>query len=364
MKTKCPVEKIKSKITLAERVTGKNLSLPVLGNVILEAKGSSLYVRATNLEVGVEFTVPVKVEKEGVCAISGSVLNNFLSALSSGEMVTIEQIGNNISISSEKNTTLLKTQPHNDFPVIPKTKEKPITIPIKNIVDGIKSVWFSSATSDIKPEIASVYVYTENNNLVFVATDSFRLAEKKIQLKDIHIESVLIPYKNAIEVIRFFEDSTGDVKVSFNKNQLSLETENVYFTTRLTDGVYPDYRQIIPKEFKTQAVVLKKEFSEALKLANIFADEFHRIILRVIAEDNFMEVESKNTNVGENVTKIDTHIEGEGIEVSFNHKYITDVFQVLNQDSISLKFSDVNKPLVVTGVGDESLTYLIMPVNR
>lgn len=364
MKIKCLVNKIKSKISLAYNITSKNLSLPILNNILLEAKNNNLYIYATNLEVGVEFVIPSKIYKDGKCSVSGSILNNFLNKLDNNETVSIEKIGNNISISSKKNTTLLKTQPTDDFPIIPKIDNNKHTIKIDKITNGIKSVLFASAVSDIKPEIASVYIYTENENIVFVATDSFRLAEKKVYDKNIKIKNILIPYKNAFELVRFFENIFGNVIVSFNKNQLSITSDNMYFMTRLTDGVYPDYRQIIPKSYKTQSTILKDDLLEALRIADVFVDEFHRIVLHVITEDNVIEINSKNNNIGENVTIIDTNTNGEDIEVFFNNKYIIDILKILQTESVSLKFSDVNKPLVITGVGDESLTYIVMPVNR
>jgi len=364
MKLSCTVDKLRSKINLSGRVIGKNLSLPVLNSILLDVKKERLTIKATNLEVGVELQIPAKVEKEGVCAVSGGVLQNFLSVLTNQEVVNIELIKNTLSISTKNNSTLIKTIPHEDFPVIPKTSGSQKEISSKQFIDGIKAVWFSSSTSDIKPEIASVYIYTSGGNTIFVATDSFRLTEKKIPIKNFETDGLLIPYRNALEIVKFFEENTEDLVILFNKNQLSFQTKDTYLTTRLTDGVYPDYKQIIPKEFKTQVVVLKQELANALKIANIFSDEFSRITVRVMPEDGRMEIESKNANIGENVTKIDAHLEGASTEASFNHKYLGDVLPVFQTDSVSLKFNEPNKPLVITNVGDGSLMYLVMPINR
>tara|TARA_Y100000310_G_scaffold341647_1_gene441483 strand:+ start:2317 stop:3420 length:1104 start_codon:yes stop_codon:yes gene_type:complete len=367
MKSSCKVENLKNKIILLEKITGKNLSLPVLNSVIIEASKNNLTVKATNLEVGVEITTPAKIEKEGVVAVSGSTMSHFLSTLQQDETVSLEVIGSNLSISSKNNSTLLKVNPIDDFPIIPKIKDEKnnkTTTQTQILVSGIRSVLFAASTSDIKPEISSVYMYSDNNALVFVATDSFRLAEKKNKNQKINIDPVLVPYKNAQEIIRFFEAENTDVDILIDKNQLSLQTKDTYFTTRLTDGVYPNYKQIIPTTFDTQVIVLKNDLITSLKTANIFVDEFNRLTFNIIVDDNTLEIESKNANIGENTTKVDAKLEGQDVTTSFNHKYINEVLQIIPTDSVSLQFSKKNKPLMVRGVGDDTFIYFIMPVNR
>lgn len=364
MKFECKQENIKGKVLLLEKITGRNLSLPILNTILFEVSENKITVRATNLEVGVEFTIPAKVKKGGVFAVEGRVISSFLNSLEGEGSVLFEMVDNNISVTTKNNSTIIKTTPHDDFPSLPKINHNKAEIRPQILLEGIKSVWFAASLSDIKPEIASIYVYSKNRDLVFVATDSFRLAEKTIKGVNVVIEPLLIPLKNAVEIGRFFEGSVDEVSLSFDKNQLSLQTKDIYFTTRLTDGVYPDYHQIIPKGTKTQAVVLKKDLVSSLKTANIFVDDFNKINMKIIPEDSLMEVESKNSNVGENTTQLDAHLEGDPIEMSFNFKYLSEVFQVITSDSVSLRFNDTNKPLIISPVGDSTFLYLVMPVNR
>jgi len=131
----------------------------------------------------------------------------------------------------------------------------------KKLVEGIKSVFYSSSVSDIKPEISSVFMYTNNDNLIFVSTDSFRLAEKKVKIKGLEeIPGILIPFKNTGEILKIFGEIPGVLKVCFNKNQISFSSDNIYLTSRIIDGIFPDYRQIIPKDLLTEVVVLKLMF--------------------------------------------------------------------------------------------------------
>ena len=365
MKLECGIVKIKNGISQVERVTGKNLTLPVLGSILIIASGKSLKLRATNLSLGIEIEIPARVEKEGIVAISGSVLAGMFSNIFDVENVLFESEDGNLLIKTKKSKIKLKGQPHDDFPTIPVVSGNTIDIESKKLIDGIKSVYYSSAVSDIKPEISSVYIYSSEDNLVFVSTDSFRLAEKKIKIKGLQeIGGIIIPFKNIPEILRVFGEFSGSIKVCFNKNQISFSSDGVYLTSRVIDGVFPDYRQIIPKDSNTEVVVLKQDLLNALKLSNIFSDKFNQVNLKVSPREKVFELFSQNQDVGENKTQLDGALTGENIELGFNYKYFLDCFASINTDSLSIKFSGASRPIVITPVSDSSFTYLIMPMNR
>lgn len=365
MKLECSIEKTKNTITQVERITGKNLTLPVLNSILLIASSKFLKLRATNLNLGIEINIPAKIEKEGMLAISGSVLNAVFLNISQNENVYLENKDDNLLIKTKKSEIRLKSQPCDDFPTIPMVTGASFEIDSKKLIDGIKSVYYSSSVSDIKPEISSVFMYTNGDNLVFVSTDSFRLAEKKIKVKGLEeILGILIPFKNVTEILKVFGEINGMVKVCFNKNQISFSSDNVYLTSRIIDGVFPDYRQIIPKKFLTEVVVLKQDLLNALKLSNIFSDKLNQVNLKIIPKDKVFELSSYNNNIGENKTRLDTVVNGEDVELSFNYKYFLDCFQSIGTDSLSIKLSGSNSPILISPVSDPSFNYLIMPMNR
>ena len=150
----------------------------------------------------------------------------------------------------------------------------------------------------------------------------------------------------------------------FNKNQISFSSDNVYLTSRVIDGVFPDYRQIIPKTSSTNVVLLKQDLLNALKLSNIFSDKFNQVNLKLSPKEKVFELSSANNDIGENKTYLDAALTGESIELSFNYKYFLDCFQSISTDSLSIKFSGAGSPLVVSPLGDTSFIYLIMPMNR
>lgn len=364
MKAECSKDTLRNSIQQAERVTGKNLSLPILSGILLSAQGNSLTLRATNLDLGVEIHVPAKIDGIGGVVVPGNILSGILSALPEGK-ITLDVENENLTLSTANTKSVVKCLQSEDFPTLPTLSgAESFVLPAQKFIDGVKSVWYSASVSDMKPEIASVYVYPENEDIVFAATDSFRLGEKKISVKkSIQFSRILIPYKNMIEILRILEGVEGDVQVSFTKNQISIVSGNVYLTSRIIDGVFPDYRQILPKEYVTEATMLKQDIINALKMTNLFSDKFNRVDIRVNPEKKLFEVEAKNQILGENTTKIDATLSGKEISCGFNQKYIVDCFQAIKHESVVFRFSGVGRPLVIQGVGDSSFIYLVMPLT-
>lgn len=365
MKLECQIEKIKNALMMVDRITGKNLTLPVLGSVLWVATGKTLKLRATNLNIGIEMEVPAKIEKEGVVAIRSDILSSLFSVLTGDQLVSFELVNGNLSVKTKLNTIILKSIPNDDFPTIPLIEGEELIIPAKKFIEGIKSVYYSASISEIKPEIGSVYIYPEEDMLVFTATDSFRLAEKKVKIKQkLSFSGILIPYKNTVEIIKIFENIEDDLKITLSKNQISFTTANIYLTSRVIDGLFPDYKLIIPKEKTTTATLLKQEFISSLKVSNIFSDKFNQITFNIKPVEKVFEIEAKNIDIGENITLIGGVLSGESIILNFNYKYIIDCFNSINIDSISLEFNGSNRPMIIRPIGDSSFLYLVMPMNR
>ena len=366
MKVECVQEKLQKVLAQAEKISGKNLNLPVLSCVLLDARAGQLFVRSTNLDLGFESSVPAKIEKEGVLAVPASVLSSFIGNLQGERGVKLSGDGNSLFVATPKNKTTIRCLPSEDFPTIPKPPDEHqhFQINSKDFIKGLKAVWYSSSISGIKPELSSVVIYPEDGGMVFAATDSFRLAEKKVKTKVVEFERVLVPFKNIPEIVRVLEGFDGTVEVKFGKNQIAFLLGDTYLTSRVVDGTFPDYRQIIPKDFKTEAILLKEDLARSLKIATIFSDTFNQVSLAIAPNAKKFELTTKNNNLGENTTLLDAALTGEPVEANFNYRYITDCLQSIETDSVSLSFAGPSRPVVIRGVGDKSFTYLVMPMNR
>jgi DNA polymerase-3 subunit beta len=366
MKVECLKEKLCSAVSKVEKITGKNMTLPILSCILIEAKDNSLSLRATNLDLGIEIKIPAKISQPGIVAVPGSVLNGFLTNLTGEGNLFLEEKEGNFYIKSSNSQATIKSYPNDDFPTIPQIKDgKAYELNSSDFVYGLKSVWYSASLSNIKPELSSVYIHADEEGLLFVATDSFRLAEKRVKTKK-HADfgQILIPFKNVVDLLKIISDERDILEINFTKNQISFKYKDIYIVSRVIDGIFPDYKQIIAKEFKTEVIVLKQDLLTALKLSNIFSDSFNQINIKASQSEKILEFRTKNSSIGESVNRLSATITGDPIEINFNHKYIVDCFQSIDSDSVSFSFNGLNKPMVIRGLSDKSFTYLVMPMNR
>ncbi|MCR4274639.1 MAG: DNA polymerase III subunit beta [Candidatus Campbellbacteria bacterium] len=366
MKILLQKEHLYNALVATERVTGKNLSLPVLRCVLLIAEKKELVVRATNLDIGVEVRVPADVSEEGTVAVPADTLFTLLSTLSYEGPLTLSLVDGSIVLSTPKSTTRVATLSHEDFPRLPKISDNHLfTIQAKDFVTGLKSVWWSASVSSIKPELSSIYLYQNGEHLVCVATDSFRLAEKKIKIsKTEKLDSLLIPLKNVVEIIRHLENFSGDISVYGDVHQIGFTLGNTYITSRVVDGVFPDYKQIIPKTFETEMTLLKQDLADALKHVRIFSGQFNKLLVSINHTKKQCVVQTTNPESGESSVSLDAAITGPDITMSFNYAYILDALQTVATDSVTLQFAGVGKPTQIRSVGDQSFLYIVMPMNR
>lgn len=353
-------------LTKADKITGKNVSLAVLQCVLLKTLENQIEISATNLEIGIKVYVPAKIERAGEIALSSSLLVSYLSNLLQEENLVLEHTEQILKIIGTKSETQINTFATTDFPSIPTIEsDKKCKIQTGDLLEGLKSVWYAASVSSIKPELSSVYLYSDSGELTFVATDSFRLAERKPGAKTEDFESILIPQRNVSEIIRVFEGSEQEIEIRFGQNQVSFEIEKeVYLVSRVVDGVFPDYKQIVPKEVKTEITILKQDFINSLKISNLFSDNFNQVKFHLDAQNNIFEITSKNTEKGESRTIVPATIKGDSIDINFNQKYITDCFNSIKSESFQLNFNGVGRPMIVKGVNEGGFMYLVMPLNK
>ena len=366
MKIECIKEQLEEAISKANKIAGRNITLPVLSGLYLDARANSLSIKATNLDLGISITIPVRVIEPGIVVVPAQVITSFISSLSKDRNITISTKGQVLEVKTSSTKTSIKTLSGEDFPVIPEIDEdKAFLIPARDFVFGIRSVVYAAAVGSIKPELSSVSIKYNGELLVFAATDSFRLAEKKIRVKKApHFKHILIPQKNALEIIKIFDKGDEEISVSLEEHQMALRSQNIYLTSRVVEGNFPDYKQIIPKEIISKAVLLKQDLVNSLKTSLIFSDNFNQLTFKLSPKAKNFEIETKNPSVGENTHTLDAVLEGSDLSININHKYFTDCFQSIATDSISLDFNGQAKPIIVQGVGDTSFLYLVMPMNQ
>jgi DNA polymerase-3 subunit beta len=359
-------EKILNAVVICERVVGKKESLPVLSCVLLEAGTKDLIIRSTNLEAAVEIHVPCEVEEKGIVAVPAGILSQTLRS-TIGDKITFRNEDTNLLIESRGAKTLIKAIPHEEFPRIGDQKRKTmVTIAREAILAGLQAVLYAASPSMIRPELGSVCISSSPQGLLCVATDSFRLAEKKIQSssKEFEVE-ILLPLKHATELSHILEhiDDEG-IDIYADDTQLAVGGSGITYTSRIIDGTFPDYKQIIPKTFIAEATILKADFAEMLRKARVFSGDDQHVGFHVYPKKKVFSATARSSDIGEMSETIDAALSGEDIDINFHIGYIADSLSSIASDSIMLSFAGIGKPLVVRGVSDQSFTYLVMPLNR
>ncbi len=366
MKFECTTKNLKDVVIKAHKIVVKNANNPILSSILIQATKNSVSIRSTNLHIGIELEIPAIVQEEGEFLVLGEVISQVLFSIPDEGMINLFTEDTILKIQTKKSIISINSSGEtSEFPTLPKVEGQSFDVPLESFLDGIKSVYYCASVSDIKPEISSVYIFSDSNELTFVSTDSFRLAEKKVFVDGlIDMTGILIPYKNILELIKLLSDSDGVMTLSYSENQINISLPGIFISSRIVNGVYPNYKMIIPKEFKTDVIALKQDVLNTLKLSTIFSDKFNQITLSVDSNSKHLVMKAKNSQKGENISEIDSTINGNSIEINLNHRYFTEAFQSIVTDSVIIQCNEENRQVVVQGVGDKSFLYLIMPMNR
>lgn len=343
----------------------KRTTLPALSSILIIAGDDGIKMRATNLETGIDFKLEGECITKGVVAIPAIILQQIATSLTQDGKITIEHTGDIISIISGTSKSSIKTTPYDDFPSIPFPENPKNRIVLSGVI--LRSLFTSTAScassSTVRPELASIYISIEGGVLTAVTTDSFRLAEKKIPLINKGTQGkFLIPAKNALDIAQALPDD--EIIMSFDEHQCAFVGTTGMLVSRLTNAVYPDYRQIIPKESIVEAIMLRKDFENALKRTTIFSDLFQKVRINFDPKKNLFSFFARNADIGESSETIPARISGNALELSFNHHYLSAVLSLTEAESISILAAGIGRPLIIRGIGDTSLLYLVSPMNQ
>jgi DNA polymerase-3 subunit beta len=373
-------DKLKYGISVVERISNKSLTLPILNNILLKTEKNFLNLSATDLEMGIQWWALVKTEKEGKITVPAKLLSSFVSFLPN-KPITLKVKGVDLQIECENRETTIKGIDAEEFPIIPKiSEEEKLSVNAGIFCKNLAKVVDIASFSSTKVEISGVYFSFQKDMITMTATDSFRLGEKKMYLKTKSTlskdYSLILPQRTAKEVINILSEKEGDVTIYFSPNQVMFETPlsetkhpDIQIISRLIEGEYPNYQEIIPKTYETKITFKAEELINQIKLASLFSSKINEVIIKADPKKGELFISSQNPDIGEHKGSIKVKVEGKACEVSFNHRFLLDgILNVVSGEEknpeITLDLNGSEKPGVLRSSKDENYLYLIMPIKK
>jgi DNA polymerase-3 subunit beta len=345
------------------------VNLPILHNVLVEAKEDGVHLSSTNLEMAIRVLVRGKVEETGSVTVPAQVFASYV-ALVNSERVDVQQDGNSLLLHAENQNTKMNGEAATEFPIIPEVdRTVSFSVPVAELEQGMRQTLVAVSHDESRPELTGVLFSVEGKTLTLVATDSYRLAERRIHLaKEVpQKRAVIIPASSLSELMRVLSGVEGDVTMYCTENQALFVAAEVELSTRLIEGVFPDYAQIIPQTHRTEAVASRDQFMKAIKAASLFSKSgIHDINVHLSPEKQTVTLTTVNNQLGENVSKVAAEITGESNHTIFNHRYLLDALACIASESIALLLVDNVSPGVIRpqGEGREDYVYIIMPIKQ
>ena len=381
MKFSCTQENLNQILNSVSHIASKNINLPILSDILIKSENKNLTISATNLEIGIIANVRAKIEEEGEFSVDAKLFNNYISLLPK-DRIDFQFSEDNLKIECQKQKTKIKCQSSTDFPVIPRIeKEISYVVSAVEFKKAIYNILFAVSNSEIRPEISGVYLNFLKDNLVLTATDSYRLAEKKlnyisnnkIKNNEFEAESIIIPAKTLQEVSRLlssFKDDIGmemgdNMEIYLEENQIMFVYNGIELISRLVDGSYPDYKQIIPASYSSKIIINVVDLVKAVKTASLFVKSgVFDVKLDFKSNENELSVISSSSQTGENVSSVDMTKDGTGAEITLNYKYLLDGLQNMDSEAVIFEITDSNNPCLIKPNNNENYLYLIMPIRQ
>ncbi len=371
MKLSLLQENLSSALSSVSRFVSSKAQLPILNNILFITDSGRLKLSATNLELGINYWLGAKIDQEGSFTIPAKEITEFVSYLPSGKIDLQLNPQSLLEINSVKAQSSFTTAAAVDFPTLPVLDDKTsLEIDLNILTQAISQIAFSAASDDSRPILTAILCRFTKDSLRLVATDGVRLSLKEIKLVNPIVIpegkdelTFLVPSRSLVEIPKLAK-SVSKLKfgLSTDSHQLIFVMEDLELVSRLIEGEFPNYQRIIPETFSTVISLDKNEFMQAVKIASVFARESANVVKLSIKKTN-IEVSANASQIGQNKVSVDAKIEGDGLEVAFNYKYISDFLSVCQSNEIIIRLNEPLTPGLFQDSADPHFTHIIMPVR-
>ncbi len=382
MKLSCTQENLNRGLLISSHIASKNVNLPILNNVLFRAEGGVITLVATNLEIGIKCEVRGKIEKEGSVALPAKLFADYLGSLPN-DKIDLDLQDQTMEVRCKNYETRIRGAATSEFPLIPEVaKEGGYSLDVGKFREAVNQVVFATSTNEIRPEISGILMHFDGAGMkvVIAATDSYRLAEKTLDLAGKENENsrdVIVPARTMQEVLRIlsvFRESEDPeapnlVKIYLAENQIMFSLNGVDLVSRVIDGQYPDYKQIIPASYETRAGFNRNELIKVVKTASLFAKPgiFDVTFSLKPGSEKAGELvlSSANSQFGENTVKLGAEVEGKENEITLNYRYLLDGLGAMESEEVALELTSGENPCLLRPKTENSdYLYIVMPIKK
>jgi len=358
-------ENLTKALTAVGRVASSKTQLPILSNILLRTENNRLLIAATNLEIATTQYIGAKIIKPGAITIPARLISEFISNLPK-EAIELKVVNSNLNIKSGKYTSVINGIIADDFPELPTINEKSsinYNIKTEDFKQAISQTIISSSSDSTRPVLTGVYWHSFDKQLVLASTDGYRLSERLLVDTTSDV-SAIVPTQTLQEVIRTISDDIEAIDILFDETQVRFRIGEAEIISRLIDGNFPDYRQLVPKKSETIVVINKQDFTRIVKIAGLFARESGgSITLTADDENKSLSIHSIASQFGENTSEATADITGSG-QVTLNSRYLTEALSVIEGEEIEFSFSGKLSPCLMKSTKKDSNYYhIIMPLK-
>lgn len=363
MKFVCTKNVLLDGISIVQKaVTGKT-TLPILEGIHISSKGGELCLTATDLDMGIETSIPCEVLSDGSVVLNSRLFGEIIRKLPDMEIeIEVDGSFGTTIICGKSKFTLVGQNPE-DYPELPIINENSMyKLPQDLLKNMIKQVIFAAAQDETRPILTGVLFEARDGVLSMVALDAYRLALRRSNINSSNNINAVIPGKTLNEVGKILEASAEEVYITFTPNHILFSLGNTKVISRLLDGEFINYRQIIPEEYKSKVKINTKMLLDSIERASLLAKEGKTNLIKIDVKYNDLIITS-NSQLGNVYEEVPIVLEGNELQIAFNSKYFIDVLKVLDVEEVNLEFSSGVSPCLLKTIEDNGYTYLILPVR-
>lgn len=351
-------------LSVVSRGLSSRTTLPILSGIHVSTHGESVIFQATDLEVSIRTSCKARVEQPGQSVLPGKLLTDVVRSLPESAVTIDTTAPGTASVVCGQSSFSMKTLNPDDYPKFPEVNaDQSISLPTDTFSHVVHQVSRSVSRDETRPILTGVLVVVEAGMLRMVATDSYRLCIREVALEGATTDIELVVPGKAMEDVAKLIGSSEAVSLGVAENQVIFTFGDTTFISRRIEGTFPNYRQLLPKEHTTRAVIDRVELLEAVKRVSLMAQHNTPLRIKISVADHTVTLSAATQDIGDAVEDVQATPEGEDVEIAFNHTYLLDGVSVAEDDTVALEVTSPLKPGVLRPATGDGFTYLLMPVR-